>query len=613
MLAEIPYVLEDSDAQVQLRMEADVRRLLRRAGDPLQLAALPLARELCVATGIQDVDAALHFVIERAFYRDWQEARLRDLLLPVDREGPEPTAESAARLQVSKRHWHRRRAKAVAILARYIRTLIGVSRLARVEGPANDSADPLDNIAELISDMEPATAADILRLGGPQSAAKAKMLAIRSCLDLGTPIEEAVAQSERSGFSPLLAILRAQTSVLNGNRAAAELELRPLFTRAARDVTFDSEALFELEWLAFLRARHGGDTLQMKRVATNLGRLARDRATWISRALLAQAESQIQSGRLQDALVYLEDVDQRSHRDFSLRRLASSVALKAEIALQQGDDPAAERLAAGAFMILRGRHRDAYRCQVTIARARLRLGKPWSVPADVDNLPAESWDRMALEIEGARHVRAAGYSEEARELAAVSFRNATGLEYAGLAARAAATVGATFAQSSTERRDWYFQALSQLLATRHRLIGCDLFIAEDRQPDVAPFAFSDEAVAGLLYRVLENTIPQLRARCDAEARAARAFLNEVNRYVSGPTLFVTQLDATIDALNSSGGSFGAYLLHFLGDAAELLELAFAATVSLRQRAEVEQRLSTVWRALASAIRHRDGLGRFLIG
>lgn len=613
VLAEIPHLLEDSDAQAQLRTEADVRRLLRRADDPLHLAAVPLARELCVATGIPNADAALRFVIERAFYKDWQEARLRDLLIPFDRERPEPGGEKAARLQVSKRHRQRRRAKAVSILARYIRTLVGVSRLAIVEGRANDSADPLDDIAELVSDIEPATAAGILRLGGPQSEAKAKMLAIRSCVDMGIAIEQAGVRGGRPSFSPLLAILRAQIRELNGKRPDADRELWPLFTRAARDITFDSEALFELEWLAFLRARHCGDSRQMIRVATNLGRLARDRVAWISRALLAQAEAQIQCGRLADAQAYLDDVDQRGLRNFSLRQLASSAALRSEVALQLGDDGAAERLAAGAFMILRERHRDAHRCQLTIARARLRLAKPWTLPAGADSLPAESCDRVSLEIEGARHLLARGRGDEARENAKASFQTATALSYAGLAARAAATVGATFSKESTERRDWYFQAFSQLLATRHRLMGCDLFITEGNAPASGPFAFSEKAVADLLYRALESAIPQLRPRCDAEAKAARTFLKHLSRYVSGTTLCSTQLGMAIDALKSSGGSFGSYLLYFFDESADLLELAFAATVSLRQRAEVEPRLSIALRALADAIRPRDDLGRFLVG
>ena len=94
-MAVLPSTLTDMHCQapMQLRMEADVRRLLRRASNPYQLAALPLAQALCEATGILNAQAALQHVIESAFHESPQEARFRDLLLSSEAEADESQAE----------------------------------------------------------------------------------------------------------------------------------------------------------------------------------------------------------------------------------------------------------------------------------------------------------------------------------------------------------------------------------------------------------------------------------------------------------------------------------------------------------------------------------------
>ncbi|HEY6325677.1 MAG TPA: hypothetical protein VIW73_04050 [Candidatus Cybelea sp.] len=591
------------DAQSQLQMEADVRRLLRRANDPLRLAAFPLAQKLCDLTAIPAPRDALRHVIASAFRGVWPDTRLRDLLLTADLDERMFRNEAAARLQVSTRHLQRRRAKAVAILAAYVRSLIG-EREAPGEERGGSPADPLETIAELVADIEPALAARILRLSGPRSAERADVLAARALVDTGHDGEEPIVA--KGAFSPLFAALRAQSKTINGNDDAARQELLPIFTRAARDRTDGSELRFELEWLAFLRSRYGGRVGAMERVATNLDRLAQARPEWATRALLAQAEARLRAGRLHDASALLDRAERHSLRSLALRQLASSSVLRAEIALQRGDDCAAERFAAGANAILAGRHCDAYRCRVTAARAALRLGKPCSGDGDATDLAPAAWDRVAIEIEHARYLAATGSADLARARAGQSYDTAVARRYRGLAARAAATLGATFDRRSRHRTRWNLRALEHLLTTRDRSVGCDLYLPEAR------IAF-DRNVPGALYEGLRYAIPPLPPSTEAEAEPARAFLAHASAYAFGHADFDDHLLRTIEGAVRDSARFCQYVVYFLDDATDVLETAFAAVAGPEERAGVDQRLAAVLRAFAGAVRPRDDVRRFLVG
>jgi hypothetical protein len=593
---------------VQLQMEADVRRILRRAHDPLRLAAFPLARRLCEVTGIPNPQKALGHVIEAAFQGIWPETRLRDLLLTADLGGIARNA-TAQRLQVSTRHLQRRRARAVSILASHIRKLVVAPHPHPAEEKIAGSIDLLEAIAELVAGIEPAVAAGILRLNGPRSIEKAALLAMRASVDAGCDVE---ARSPHVAFSPLVAIFRAQAKTINAKTAEAERELLPIFTRAARDLTQSSEIRFELEWLAFLRARYHGCVRQMELVATNLNRIARDDAPWKVRALLAHAEARLRSGRLQDAAALLDQCERQSLQTFALRQLASSGLLRSEIALHRGEHAESERLATGAYAILRKRHCDAYRCQVTRARAALRLGKPWRCAEDPGNLAPAAWDRVALDIELARQLKATGDDERARESARASYATALAFKYEGLAARVAATIASTFERSSLERRDWYLVALSHLLVTRDRSIGCDVFLPEEESA-CESFAAFDEAVASVLYDALQRAIPPLRAVSEGERAVAIDFLRRLTAYVVGPADFSHDLTRAIESAALRSGYFARYVSHFSDDANDVLETAFGAIAFVQKRQDTDERLAYAMRCFASAVPLRDGTRRFYIG
>lgn len=602
------------DDRVQYRMEADVRRMLRRADDPLRLAAFPLAQKLSEATGIPNAREALTQVIDAAFRGVWPETRLRDLLLTPDREGHVFRRDAAERLQVSTRHLQRRRAKAVSILALHVRRLVGATIPEALGEAVAPPADPLEAMAELVADIEPNVAARILRAGSPQSAEKATTLAIRAHADRGSDAECDAACADRYAFSPLFAILRAQAKQINGKESEAKDELWPVFTRAARDTTNSPEVQFELEWLAFLRARHRGGVRQLNRIATNLNRIADRNQQWQARALLAQAEAQIRGGRLQDASVLLDRAERHSLSRCALRQLGSSSVLRGEMALQRGDDAQAERLAAGAYAVLRERHSDAYRSQATMARAALRLGKPWTWEDEPGVLCATAWDYVAVRIETARHFNAGGFAERARACAGECYRIASDLSYDGLAARAAATVGATFDNGTRRRRGWYLRALSHLLATRDRSIGCDLFPlarSEDDAPHVSPL---DDALGELLFVALKDAIPQLLCGGSVdEAPLAIAFLNHLSAYALGYSSPGEDVIRAIQLVVARADSFSQYAGHFAEETADVLEVAYAAVCGKRDRGETDRRLGFALRAFAAAVPSRDDVRRFSVG
>jgi hypothetical protein len=361
---------------------------------------------------------------------------------------------------------------------------------------------------------------------------------------------------------------------------------------------------FELEWLAFLRARQRGDARQMDRIARSLRRLAANRAAWLLRALLALAEARIRCGMLHEAVAMLDEADRRGLRNFAVTELACSSALRSEIFLQQGDDAAAERLASGAYVVLRKRHFAAWRCQTTVARARLRLGRAWSCPDDLAELSETAWDRVALSIEHSRHRLAEGDAREARSEAREALAIAAARGYDALAARAAATLAATY-ERGAKKRESSLQALSLLLATRDRSVACDLFACEE--------AACDRDLTALLHDKLVNAIPQLRPHSGTETDAAQRFLDRLRAQAVNGSLPPQEFDRAIEALDSQAPSFAQYLRHFLSDATDIVETLFAAVVAPQHRSEMQQRLKTALRSLADSMRPDDNLRRFLVG
>ena len=585
LLTFAPARREESDVRGQAHVEALVRRLLRRTGDASRLAEFPLAQALCEATGIANAQAAVRHVVETAFAGGPGQAELRDLIVASDLDARLSRTESATQLRVSRRHLQRYRAQAVTVLARHIRDLVGSPALGAASNGAT-LGDPLEMLGETIAKVEPATAAQVLRAGGARLAKRAERYALRARMELGGEIENHAGELQ----APVAIVLRAQTKEVNGKVGEERELLRELLYGPDRDLRRDPEVQFELEWLAFLRARHRGDAAECRRVAASLQRIAGDRAGRRSRALLARAEAALHLGATHEAAERLDDADRRNLRDFGVMALASACGLRAEIALLEGDNEAAERLASGAYAVLRGRHRDAYRCAATVGRARLRLGKPWSPSPAFGPTDSVAFDRVVLDVERARHLFSDGFVQRGDAVARQALRAAEELGYDALIARAAATLGLR------ER------ALAALLRTRDRLAACDLFAQGG--------AFGD-AEAALLQTALNAAIPQLRLEESSEAAAVRRFLRAFGAYVLGATSFVPFGDAAQRA-GEEAGTFAFFALRFARDVLEIAAPLFIALSEPARRRETGDRVASALRVFAERARPQRTL-RYVVG
>jgi hypothetical protein len=586
-------------------MEGAVRRLLRRSNDSYRLAAFPLAQALCQATGIANAQLALRHVVEAAFKNTPYESQLRELILKSAVEAHLSRTEAAAQWQVSRRHFQRYRANAVSILTAHIRELVKSVAFADTEG--NGLSDPLDILATMIGTFEPVAAAQLARFGSCEFASRAYVLEMRGRLEAGQELHDSASEIPSERSRSLFAVLCAQSKQLNGKETEARVALRPLLTDQNRNLASDAEALFELEWLAFLRARHRGDTADMSRSAGNLRRIALDRSGWRSRALLAEAESSIRFGRIAEATELLDAAERLNLQAHAIGRLASTTALRAEVALLRGDDILAERLAEGAYLVLRGRHYDSYGCLTTVARARFRLKKPWRDPLGAASLSAASWDRMRISIENARHFYAAGCGDSARALAQEVFDRCVLAGFQGLTARAAATVGATFEAGSRLQREWYLKALSCHLTTRDHFTARDLFLDSGDARSI----WFDVDVTAIVYASLVTTIPQLGIDSSCKT-AAIGYLKQLGQYVLGAGDSPKRLEEAQERLNGASRSFTQFLLRFRNEATDVLLPAFIAIGNARNDSGVESRLRNALDVLGDQANPFDAR-QFLVG
>ena len=588
------------------QLEATVRRMLHRASDPYRLAAFPLAQALCEATGIANAQAALRHVVDAAFGSGERQMRLRDLIVAADLEGRASRSEHARELALSRRHLQRQRAEAVAMLSVHIRSLIGGLHVGAFDDKAGPG-DPLDALAGFVSHVEPEVAAKLYALSGTSAPSKCDLLELRGRLESGGDTGAVAFERFAGPARSLAAVLCAQADERSGLQARAKADLQPVLVSSDRGAC-ESELRFELEWLAFLRARHRGDACELARIARNLRRIAQDRADWSSRAMLAQAEAATRRGALREAQTHLDDATAIAIRAADVCLLALACCARGEMELEREDAAQAERLASGAYVTLRGRHVDAYRALATVARARAKRSRPWSRPREIDDLPATAWYRIALDVEWARSSYEDGMVALAREQAESAYAAATAIGAAVLAARAAATVAA--ACDGDTRRTWTVCALSHLTATRDWSAVHDTFVdlpVRSHGADVQTFA---DDLAGVLYAALLQLIPQLGLDGDGSAGAARGLLRALCAYALDARAGDV-LEAATAAVCERAGSFAFFASKFAEDFEDIVLLPLAAIAPKAARADVERRLRGALAHLWSVV--RPGARQVLVG
>ncbi|MFZ0574964.1 MAG: hypothetical protein WAM02_09815, partial [Candidatus Cybelea sp.] len=119
-------------------MERQVFTLLHRVRKPDALAAAPLMASVCRHTGMANPVYALERIVEAALAGDDERTeKLRRAIFDADFNRAATNAELARRSGVSRRHFQRRRAEAVASIARYAGGLLEARRGSYSHGGAS--------------------------------------------------------------------------------------------------------------------------------------------------------------------------------------------------------------------------------------------------------------------------------------------------------------------------------------------------------------------------------------------------------------------------------------------------------------------------------------------
>jgi hypothetical protein len=142
MALPLPSPFSVSEDAAQRAMERQILTLLHRAKKPEALATVPLMRAICRATATASALDALERVVREALDgRDGSAVMRKELIFAIDFDRLITNAQLAARDGISRRHFQRRRAQAIAAVARYVRRLLGAGYsepLAVADNPVAD-------------------------------------------------------------------------------------------------------------------------------------------------------------------------------------------------------------------------------------------------------------------------------------------------------------------------------------------------------------------------------------------------------------------------------------------------------------------------------------------
>jgi hypothetical protein len=451
-----------NEYDLQRGLRRQVSSLLRRAKNPRALAAAPLMDAICAEMGTSDPRAALERIVLTVFAGSDESATiLREAVVEADFKRVMSNAELARKSGVSRRHFQRRRAEAVAAIAAYARTIFERS------------------------------------------------------------------WAEASRMPPM----RDSTEVRH----------------------------FERERAAFLLARDRGNAPEMRAIAGNLLRLSVS-AVERSFALECRADANARLGRRDEAMDLLASLSPPAR-----------VLIRAKLSLLAGEFADAEEAACMALRHPRDT-RERYRCLTVISQARLARSAAWRPPPEVRRLPRDSWERIAMDVEQARHLAREGDWPNAERLARSAQRQTEILGYKELAARAAAVLHATMtARGELARARWWRAlAIRRLLPTQDRLLASGLFVPSCREFDV------DRLLGSVLYDRLALIVPQMQQDGPEQRGAIRELLGEILRLpLIGPGRS-SRFESAVTAVARSDSGFAHYAEKLVGPVHEMLALAQAA-------------------------------------
>ena len=138
--------------------------------------------------------------------------------------------------------------------------------------------------------------------------------------------------------------------------------------------------------------------------------------------------------------------------------------IRAELALLERDAQTAEDCARSALAESDGA--DRYRCFALISQARLMRAAPWRPPPEALDPAVHSWERVAIDVENARHLVLEGQWSDAERHSRCAWNRAEEFGFYELAARCAAVLAATCEVRGSKLKAswWRARAIEHLLA-----------------------------------------------------------------------------------------------------------------------------------------------------
>ncbi len=566
-MTSVPLPRAQADRSgVQRETERMVRYLLHRVRRPYELVDVPLARAIGHALGTDNAAEALLRVLEAALPGDApSEVRLRKLVLEYDFDSGS-ISQVCTTMGISRRHLLRLRSEAVTAMAYFIRKLLAAESLDFSD--ADDmSENQIANLAEIVANSEPEKGATIYELGGLGSSTASQLLRLRSAIDQGSGLSATTAAQFQNLPHELVRACIAFSRESNGEPASDDVP-GSAATRGGV-LRYTAVMKFELEYLAYLRARQRGHAFEMKTVALGLSRLAELRRSALGTALYLQADAHLRLGELGEAQRLLDQGGRFAFHRSDARQFASNILLNSKIALFEGDAKRAVDLALGACTVFTAGSRNGYQAQIALSEARLAAGAAWLPPPETARLQPCAWDRIAMDIEHGRHLGMQGRWVKAEELLSPAHLRATSLGYVGLAARAAATLSVRAAELDDAEASirWASMAYAGLLESQDFLLGLNLF-----QQPLSALHKLDDRVLDVTYRRTCVLVPQLLGDDREQSEATRTLLAAI--LTTEAAKQGAMLDDAIARVNAADGA----LPHYAARAAASLEHMLALTM-----------------------------------
>jgi hypothetical protein len=325
---------------------------------------------------------------------------------------------------------------------------------------------------------------------------------------------------------------------------------------------------FQRELSAFCAARERGFSLEMRSIAKNLVRIARDR-TGRRAALASLAEANVHCGRIEEARALLESIAP-----------ADGTLARAKLALLCGEAGEAYELALEARRAVTDRERAA---AAVLASQACREGAGIFESQPPAEVPPQSWARLSWEVERASQALDSGRNARARTIATAVFHRAERCGFLGVAARAAATLHSV-ALAGNDRfadRTWSSVALARLLRSGDPLTATGLFRerVEIWEADDPSLATLYERLCTVIPQMIGDSLPQRAAVFELVAAV-------LERQFDGSA--GDRLAAAIEGVIRADSAFVHYVAPCFGDVHETFSLVAAATQCLRWSAAVHR-------------------------